>query len=98
MDELIWTEPALQDLDDIGSYIAFDSPRASETIVRRIVETVAALAYHPKLGRMGRVTNTRELAVSGTPYIAVYRLRERIEIIAIFHAARKWPDAFEPRG
>ena len=53
MDELIWTEPALQDLDDIGSYIAFDSPRAAETIVRRIVETVAALAYHPKLGRMG---------------------------------------------
>ena len=98
MDELIWTEPALQDLDDIGSYIAFDSPRASETIVRRLVETVAALASHPKLGRMGRVTNTRELAVSGTPYIAVYRLRERIEIIAIFHAARKWPDAFEPRG
>ena len=49
MDELIWTEPALQDLDDIGSYIALDSPRAAEKVGRRIIETVAALAYHPKL-------------------------------------------------
>ncbi|EBW2381188.1 type II toxin-antitoxin system RelE/ParE family toxin, partial [Salmonella enterica subsp. enterica serovar Enteritidis] len=35
MDDLIWTEPALQDLDDIGSYIALDSPRAAESVVRR---------------------------------------------------------------
>jgi len=47
MDELVWTEPALQDLDDIGSYIALDNPRAAEKVVRRIIETVAALAYHP---------------------------------------------------
>jgi toxin ParE1/3/4 len=94
MDELVWTEPALQDLDDIGSYIALDSPRSAEKVVRRIVETVAALAYHPKMGRVGRDPTTRELVVSGTPYITVYRLRERIEIIAVFHAARKWPDSF----
>jgi toxin ParE1/3/4 len=63
--------------------------------VRRIVETVAALAFHPKMGRVGRDETTRELVVIGTPYIAVYRLRERIEIITIFHAARKWPDSFD---
>jgi addiction module RelE/StbE family toxin len=94
MDEVIWTDVALQDLDDIGSYIALDSPRSAEKVVRRIVETVAALAFHPKMGRVGRDETTRELVVIGTPYIAVYRLRERIEIITIFHAARKWPDSF----
>lgn len=94
MDELIWTEPALQDLDDIGTYISFESPKAAESVVRRIIESVAALTYHPRLGRVGRDPSTRELVVSGTPYIAVYRLRERIEIIAVFHAARKWPDSF----
>jgi plasmid stabilization system protein ParE len=46
------------------------------------------------MGRVGRDETTRELVVIGTPYIAVYRLRERIEIITIFHAARKWPDSF----
>lgn len=95
MDEIAWTEPALQNLDDIGDYIALDNPRAAENVVRRIVETVAALAYHPRMGRAGLVAPTRELIVSGTPYIVVYRLRERIEIIAIFHGARKWPSSFD---
>lgn len=94
MDEIYWTKTALQDLDDIGSYIVLDSPRSAENVVRRIVETVSALAYHPKMGRPGRDESTRELVVSGTPYIAVYRLRERVEIITIFHAARKWPEHF----
>ncbi len=94
MDEIVWSEPALQDLDDIGSYIALDSPRAAESVVRRIVETVAALAFHPRMGRMGRDVTTRELVVTGTPYIAVYRLRERIEIITVMHASRKWPESF----
>jgi len=94
MDELFWTDHATRDLDDIGSYIALDNPRAAETVVRRIVESVSALIYHPELGRIGRDTSIRELIGGGTPYIAVYRLRERIEIITIFHAARKWPDGF----
>lgn len=94
MDEILWTETALQDLDDIGSYIALDSPRSAATVVRRIIETVAVLAYHPKMGRVGRVESTREMIVTGTPYIAVYRVRERIEIVTIFHASRKWPDSF----
>jgi addiction module RelE/StbE family toxin len=92
MDEIRWTETALQDLLEIGSYIALDNPRSAEMVVRRIVETVAALAYHPKMGPAGRMENTRELVVSGTPYLAVYRLRERGEIITIFHTSRKWPE------
>lgn len=94
MDEVTWIDVALQDPDDIGSYIALDSPWAAEKVARRIVETVAALAFHPKMGRVGRDETTRELVGTGTPYIAVYRLHEGIEIITIFHAARKWPDSF----
>jgi plasmid stabilization system protein ParE len=36
--------------------------------------------------------DTRRLTISGTPYIAFYRLRENVEILAIFHTSRKWPD------
>ncbi len=95
MDEIYWTDTALQDLDDIGSYIAADSPRSAEAVIRRIVETTAVLVYQPRMGRVGRDPSTREITVRGTPYIAVYRLRERIEIVTIFHSARKWPDAFD---
>ena len=55
------------------------------------METISALAYHPRMGRVDPETGTRKLVVVGTAYIAVYRLRERIDIIAIYHGARKWP-------
>ncbi len=95
MDELRWTQTAVQDLDDIGSYIAGDSPRSAEAIVRRLVEAAAFLAYHAEIGRLGRVAGTRELVVAGTPYIIVYRVKATIEILTILHTARKWPDRFD---
>lgn len=94
MDEVVWLDDALHDLDDIGSYIALDSPRAAERIVRRIVEAVAMLAWHPKLGRVLTDGDTRRLTLTGTPYIAFYRLRARIEVLAVLHGACQWPDRF----
>jgi toxin ParE1/3/4 len=94
MDEVHWTQPALQDLDDIGAYIALDNPKAAETVVRRIIEAVSGLSFFPRIGRPGRVEGTRELVIGGIPYIAVYRVRERVEILAVYHGARAWPEAF----
>lgn len=36
-----------------------------------------------------------ELVVTGTPYIVVYRLREKVEILAVVHGARDWPKRFD---
>ena len=94
MDELVWLDDALDDLDDIGSYISRDNPRAAEQVVRRISEAVSILPWHPRLGRLLADGDTRRLTISGTPYIAFYRLRDRIEILAVFHAARSWPERF----
>ena len=44
MDEVIWTDVALENLDQIGTYISLDSPKAADAVVRRIVETVSSLA------------------------------------------------------
>jgi plasmid stabilization system protein ParE len=36
------------------------------------------------------------LAVTGTPYIVAYRIKgDQIDILAVLHAARKWPDGFK---
>ncbi len=46
---------------------------------------------HPS---MGRQQGTRELVISRTPYIAVYRvIANRIEIIRILHNAQQRPRA-----
>ncbi len=50
MVEVIWAEPALNDLDAIADYIALDNPEAARKLVRRIFEHVDRLESHPKLG------------------------------------------------
>jgi len=39
MVKVVWTEPALRDLDDIGEYIAKDSERYAQEVVRSLFET-----------------------------------------------------------
>ena len=90
-----WTRRALQSLDSIAEYIARDRPGAAARMVERIDDAVGLLARYPEMGRPGRVPGTRELIVSGSPYIVPYRLRgEEVEIITVLHAARLWPDRF----
>ena len=50
MVEVIWTEPALNDLDTIADYIALDDPQAAQRLVQRIFHHVALLAQHPESG------------------------------------------------
>jgi plasmid stabilization system protein ParE len=41
----------------------------------------------------GRVHNTRELIVSGTPLIIPYRVKNKnVEILRVFHSAMQWPE------
>jgi toxin ParE1/3/4 len=90
---VIWTRPALRALEAIGDYIGAEDPAAAERTVRRIRERVDALGDHPHMGRPGRIADTRELVVPGTPFIVPYRVRdERVEVLSVFHGARKWPE------
>ena len=88
-----WLRRALRNLDQEADYIARDDPDAAARTVQRIASAVEQLTSHPASGRIGRVPGTRELVVSGTPYIVPYRVRgDAVEILRVFHAARKWPD------
>ena len=90
-----WLKRALKNLDEEAEYIARDNPQAAARIVERIATSVDRLVTHPASGRLGRVPGTRELVISGAPYIVPYRVRdETVEILRVFHAARKWPEKF----
>ena len=90
-----WLTTALNNLENEARYISTDNPHAAEATVRAIVDAVENLKKYPAIGRPGRVTGTRELVVSNTPYIVPYRVRSSvIEILRVFHGARKWPEKF----
>ena len=90
-----WLRTALRNLNAQAAYIATDNPEAAVRMVARVREAIERLARHPSLGRPGRVPGTRELVVSGTPFVIPYRVRSgRIEILRVFHGAQRWPDEF----
>ena len=95
--QLKWTEPAAQDLDKIEEYISRDnSPAVAVANVPKVIETIEmVLAAHPRAGRIGRVTGTRELVVEGAPYIVIYRQfgSDQLQIIRVLHDAQDWPPA-----
>lgn len=92
-----WLRRALQNLDAEATYIAQDSPQSAAAFVEHVLASAQKLARHPQMGRPGRVPGTRELVVTRFPYILPYRVREQnVEILRVFHTARKWPQGFEP--
>lgn len=51
MAEVVWTEPALADLEAIADYIAVENPVATVEFVRRVFSHIDKLEQHPCLGR-----------------------------------------------
>jgi len=50
MARIIWTEPAVQDLDAIADYVALDKPEAARKLVRQVVAGVGRLRRFPQMG------------------------------------------------
>jgi toxin ParE1/3/4 len=50
MAEVVWTEPALSDLDAIADYIALRNQTAALNLVRAVFKHVEQLTHHPKSG------------------------------------------------
>ena len=89
---LVWLKRAINDRDAQLDYIAQDNPLAAVSQGDRIDAQVDILLQHPQLGRPGRKQGTRELVISHTPFIVVYRIKgQRIELLRLLHGAQKWP-------
>ena len=54
MAQVIWAEPALNDLDAIADYIALDNPTAASEFVQRVFRHVDQLIVHPDSGSKPR--------------------------------------------
>ena len=73
-------------------YIAKDNPLAAISQDEQIEHQVDMLMRHPQMGRPRRLSGTRELVISRTPFIVVYRVKgTRIEVIRLLHSSQQWP-------
>lgn len=91
---LTWSALAIADRLAIFDFIEQENPAAAVPIDTKIELGIRQLLQFPEIGRIGRVTGTRELVITGTPYIAAYTvLPDRIRVLRILHGAQVWPDA-----
>jgi plasmid stabilization system protein ParE len=67
----------------------------SDATLARIEGAINALADWPDQGRLGRVSGTRERVIPRLPFIVAYRVTPTtIDVLAILHAAQRWPQSF----
>ncbi len=87
MARLIWTEPALSDLEEIAEYIVLDSPVAARKLVQKVFQKLERLEQYPQSGRKLpelKKTSYREVIVD--PCRIFYRVDNKD--IYILHVMR----------
>ncbi len=90
--KIVWSPTAVNDLKQARHYIAEGNPAAAEEVAKKIITSIERLIDFPNSGRPGRVPNTRELVIDGTPFIIPYTVKEHvIQLISVLHQSRKWP-------
>ena len=91
MVELIWTEPALGDLDAIADYIALDNPDAARRLVRRVFDHVEQLRGHPESGSVPReLRGTAYRQIVEPPCRIFYRIdADRVIVVHVIRGERR---------
>ena len=51
MAEIIWTSPALDDLNDIAEYIALSNIDAAKKLIHKVFDKISRLEDHPESGK-----------------------------------------------
>ncbi len=80
-----WTTPAREQFVSAYEYIAEENRAAAARTADQIWESTQL-----------RVAGTRELVISGTPFLVAYRIeKNEVRILAVLHSGREWPEEFE---
>ena len=91
MAQVVWTEPALADLDAIADYIAAENPAAASAFVTCVYEHVGQLQDFPESGskplELGKSTRYRQIVEP--PCRVFYRFDgARVYILYVMRAER----------
>ncbi|HEX3895707.1 MAG TPA: type II toxin-antitoxin system RelE/ParE family toxin [Rudaea sp.] len=92
MAEIIWTEPALSDLDAIADYIALDDPVAAKALVARVLRHIEQLSTHPSSGSRPReLRGQRYRQITEQPCRIFYRAeKNRVYVVHVMRAEQSF--------
>jgi toxin ParE1/3/4 len=91
---LIWLPRAIKNRDSLIDYIANENPVAAIDQDEKIEVQTDQLISYPELGKPGSKQGTRELVISRTSFVVVYRIKpkaKRVEIMRVLHTSQQRP-------
>jgi len=96
MAEIVWTEPALAELDAIADYFAFDNAWAAARLVQRIFSRVEQLARFPRSGsRVPELPKSKYRQLVIKPCRIFYRQEgSRVFIVFVMRSERLFREEF----
>ena len=91
MAQIIWTEPALSDLDAIAEYIALDKPSAAINLVKKVFSSTERLEQFPVSGRKPpELEKSRYLELVINPCRIFYRIEDdKVYILYVMRSERE---------
>jgi toxin ParE1/3/4 len=90
--QVVWTQSALSDLEQIVCYVAADDLEAARRFGTSLIQRVEQVASFPRSGRVVPEVNedtVREIIL--TPYRIVYEIfndTQSLHVLRVWHAAR----------
>jgi len=91
MAELIWTIKAIEQVEQIGSFIEKDSPFQARRVIQLIVKETRKLREHPRIGKMiPEVQEDQYREIRVFSYRILYKILDenRIAIVGVIHGQR----------
>ena len=98
MAEVIWTESALSDLNDIGDYISKDSIRYAELTVTKLFESPDILELNPLAGKMvPELQNDSIRQLTRGNFRIIYQVvsEDIVEILTVHRTARLLSNTYD---
>ena len=91
MAEVIWTSPALDDLNGIAEYIAVSNITAAKNLTRKVFDKIERLESHPESGKRPlELSNLNYREVNVNPCRIFYKVDS--DKVYILHVMRQEQD------
>ena len=98
--KIVWSDPAIEDLEGAVEFIARDSPAYAANLAQLAVDAADSLVRFPNRGHQitdPKLSRFRELIVG--PYRLVYLVEaKRVLIVGLFHGHRALRRALKGRA
>jgi toxin ParE1/3/4 len=90
---VVWTEQALERLQDIEDFIAYNNPETAIRFIDKLIQRGEELVSFPESGRqVSELASNQIREVLEGNYRIVYRIKpDRLEILTIFEGHRQLP-------